>query len=265
MPINQILLTLAFLFFIGSTAGWVLELFFRRLFGDKKWVNPGFLKGPYLPIYGFGVCILFLLCRIPLDWIPYRWLQITGLLACMCFCLTLIEYVGGVIFIKGMKIKLWDYSNQWGNVQGIICPLYSFLWTAAGALYYFLLDDFFYNSIEWFWNNLAFAFIVGLFFGIFLIDLAQTTSFTLKLRKFAADHNVVLHYEELKGTVQDGMREMKQKFSFISPFKNVGPWLETFLKTTMEKMKEAEKNRKKKGKGGHRVQDEREKAATPKE
>lgn len=33
---------LAFLFMFGSVAGWVLELFFRRIFSMKKWINPDF-------------------------------------------------------------------------------------------------------------------------------------------------------------------------------------------------------------------------------
>ena len=51
------LLVFVFIFFLGSTFGWVLELFFRRIV-HKKWINPGFLTGPYLPIYGFGLCVL---------------------------------------------------------------------------------------------------------------------------------------------------------------------------------------------------------------
>ena len=60
-------LTLAYLFFIGSVSGWVLELFFRKFFSasnpEHKWINPGFCTGPYLPIYGFGLCALYLLAR----------------------------------------------------------------------------------------------------------------------------------------------------------------------------------------------------------
>ena len=43
------------LFIIGAILGWILELFYRRFITMKKWINPGFLKGPYLPIYGIGV------------------------------------------------------------------------------------------------------------------------------------------------------------------------------------------------------------------
>ena len=61
-------LTLAYLFFIGSVSGWVLELFFRKFFSasnpEHKWINPGFCTGPYLPIYGFGLCALYLLALL---------------------------------------------------------------------------------------------------------------------------------------------------------------------------------------------------------
>lgn len=39
----QIFLTLAFLFFIGSIAGWIMELFYRRTISGRKWINPGML------------------------------------------------------------------------------------------------------------------------------------------------------------------------------------------------------------------------------
>ena len=45
---------LGFLFFIGSLTGWGLEVFYRRFFSaanpERKWINPGFLTGPYLPL-----------------------------------------------------------------------------------------------------------------------------------------------------------------------------------------------------------------------
>ena len=48
-------LTLAFLFFIGSVLGWVLELLFRNLtHRQEKLVNPGFCTGPYLKMTNRG-------------------------------------------------------------------------------------------------------------------------------------------------------------------------------------------------------------------
>lgn len=64
----NLFLSLAYLFFIGSVLGWILELFFRKYFSgsnpEHKWINPGFCTGPYVPLYGFGLCILYLLVSL---------------------------------------------------------------------------------------------------------------------------------------------------------------------------------------------------------
>lgn len=114
----NILLILAFLFSMGSMLGWVLELFFRRLITKTgKWMNPGFLVGPCLPLYGFGLCILYLLAsgEALLPSMP-DWSKKIILFIIMAIMMTLIEYIAGIIFIRHMKVKLWDYSNMWGNI-----------------------------------------------------------------------------------------------------------------------------------------------------
>lgn len=35
--------------------------------------------------------------------------------------MTLLELVAGLIFVKGFKVRLWDYTNDRGNFKGIIC------------------------------------------------------------------------------------------------------------------------------------------------
>ena len=64
----QVFLIVLYLFFFGGVGGWVLELFFRRFFSganpERKWLNPGFLFGPCLPLYGFGTVLLFILSEL---------------------------------------------------------------------------------------------------------------------------------------------------------------------------------------------------------
>ena len=36
-------------------------------------------------------------------------------------------------------VRLWDYSNEWMNYEGLICPKFSLFWGLICALYYFLL------------------------------------------------------------------------------------------------------------------------------
>ena len=137
-------LALAFLFFIGSCFGWVLELLYRNLtHRHKKWINPGFCTGPYLPIYGFGLCTLFLLASLEdLHLIANSVWNRVVLFIAMAVTMTLIEYIAGIACLKYLKVRLWDYSNLWGNIQGIICPLFSFFWAALGAAYYFLVHPY---------------------------------------------------------------------------------------------------------------------------
>ncbi|MGN1323269.1 MAG: hypothetical protein ACI4VT_04640 [Bacilli bacterium] len=124
-----------FLFFLGSTVGWIIELFYRKII-HGRWNNPGFLHGPYLPIYGFGLCLLTLIYYLFNKYNLPAYLSIIT----MTISMVLIELIGGLMFINTPK-KLWDYSNEWGNYKGVICPLYSLIWALVSVLYYFLLGD----------------------------------------------------------------------------------------------------------------------------
>ena len=49
-----------FSFFFFSISEWIIEVAYRSA-KNNHLVNPGFLKGPYLPIYGFGGLLRYLL------------------------------------------------------------------------------------------------------------------------------------------------------------------------------------------------------------
>lgn len=193
------ILLLAFLFFVGSLTGWVLELFYRRFVSQHKWVNPGFLSGPYLPIYGFGLVLLYLIASLE-NYIDFgnEVLEKLLLFFLMMLGMTIVEYIAGIICLKHFKMRLWDYTDRWGNIQGVICPLYSFLWSVLGAVYYFLIHPRILRSLEWLSRNLAFSFFIGLFYGILIMDMRHSTQIVLAIKKFAKQQQIVLHYEELK-------------------------------------------------------------------
>ena len=213
-------LSAVFLFFIGSVLGWCVEVLFRRCFTAKKWINPGFLTGPYLPLYGFGVVGLFGISLIPIH-TGYAWLDALLIILIMGIAMTLIEYIAGLIFIKGMKIKLWDYSNRWGNIQGIICPLFSLFWLLAAAAFYFIMKTPVLDAVTWFVHHIEFAFVVGIFVGVFLVDFGHSVHLSAKIRSFAVEHNIVVHFEHLKESVKEKLESVEhKKASFIFPFKS---------------------------------------------
>lgn len=217
------MLVLAFLFFMGSLFGWVLEVLFRRFFSsnnpERKWINPGFLVGPYIPLYGFGLAILFLFSFIPVDFIPNVIVQKIVLFACMAIAVTAVEYLAGIIFIKGMNIKLWDYSKEWGNIKGIICPRFSFFWMVLSGLYYFIIHPRIIESVYWLAGHLAFSFVIGFFYGVFLIDFVYSMQMLVKIRKYARENQVELRIEEFKEHLIRKKENLKLRVSFMLPLR----------------------------------------------
>lgn len=220
----SLFLVLAFLFSAGSLIGWVLELLFRKFFSTSnpthRWVNPGFLVGPYLPLYGFSLCVLFLLSYIEIPFIQNPVAKKIALFIVMSIVITFIEYLAGLIFIKGMNIKLWDYSTRWGNIKGIICPLFSFFWILLSAIYYFLIHPSIVSSVYWLSNHLAFSFVVGFFYGIFVIDLSYSLQLMVKIRQFAKEKQIVVRLEAFREHVHQKNMQLKEKAHFILTLKS---------------------------------------------
>ena len=236
----SIFLTLAYLFFLGSVFGWILELFYRNLTQThSKWINPGFCTGPYLPIYGFGLCLLFLLASLErFGLIPNPCWNKALLFLAMAAGMTLIEYLAGLFCLKFLRVRLWDYSGLWGNVQGLICPLFSFFWTVLGAVYYFFLHPRILRSLHWLSRNPGFSFFIGLFYGILLIDAAHSCNLVVRLKQFAQENDIIVRYESLKHhilAVHEGNREA---YRFFRPFREVKP-----LPVLLKEMEEAREDR----------------------
>lgn len=236
----SLFLVLAFLFCVGSIIGWSIEVIYRRFAPvegvEKKWVNPGFLTGPYLPLYGFSLIMLFLLAQINVSFIENPILQKIVLFVCMAAAITFFEYIAGLIFIKGMKIMLWDYRSQWGNIQGIICPLYSLFWWILSAVYYFFIHPRIEAGLFWFTNHISFSFVIGFFYGVFFIDLCYSFKVMAKIRSFAKENKVILRIENYKNHLAQRQKELKEKSHYILTFKAEHKLAES-LKEYLEKVR----------------------------
>lgn len=238
----HIMLTLAYLFFIGSIIGWILELLYRNLRNrNKTWINPGFCIGPYLPIYGFGLCILYLMAsveRYHLIQDPF-WNRLT-LFLFMAVGMTMIEYIAGLFCVKFLKVRLWDYSDRIGNIQGIICPQFSALWALLGAIYYFWIHSHILDGLIWLSRNLAFSFFIGMFFGVFMIDVIHSSQLMIKLKKFAEENRVILIYEGIKEHIRNVQKDAAEKYNLFRPFQSRYP-LGLLLKEVIERKEKQRK------------------------
>ena len=201
------LVIISTLFVIGSLFGWVIELFFRRFVSRKKWMNPGFLTGPYLPIYGFGVVVLFAVSNMPLGITSEVW-DIIVRIVIIGVGMTVVEFIAGLIFIKGMKIKLWDYSNRKGNIMGIICPSFSLIWLLVGSLYYFFLNPALVSGITWISENLIYTYFVGGVVGAMLVDLAYSIHLATKLKEYKESAD--MRFEDFRKEIRKRFKELRK-------------------------------------------------------
>jgi len=218
-------LSLAYLFFIGSVLGWCLELVFRKFFSssnpEHKWINPGFCVGPYVPLYGFGLCILYLLASLGTSaGLDQSAAGKTLLFVLMAVSMTAIEYIAGILCLKLMKLRLWDYSALWGNIQGLICPLFSAIWAAMGAVYYFLVHPYILSALSWLSNNLAFSFVIGFFFGVFVIDVCYSSQLLSKLKAYADENDVIVKWEHLKAEIHSAQDRAAKRAYFVFAFRS---------------------------------------------
>lgn len=106
--------------------GWIWECCYVSIvqgIKTKKWrfINRGFLNGPFLPIYGTAA-VTILLATIPVK--EYTWMvYIAGAVAA-----TLMELVTGTAMERLFKVKYWDYSELPLNYNGHICFFVSLFW-----------------------------------------------------------------------------------------------------------------------------------------
>ncbi|WP_461206303.1 putative ABC transporter permease [Clostridium sp. DL1XJH146] len=207
-----------FLFITGALMGWGIEVVYRRYFGKaKNWINPGFLSGPFLPLYGFGVCLLYIVSD----------LSVAFFIKIILYCLvtTLIEYLTGLFFLKYYKIRLWDYTELKFNIQGLIAPLYSLFWTILSLVFYFILYPYFYNKIEFLYEHLEFSLFIGIIYGVILVDVVNSFNLIARMKKIieiTEESKEVIYFEQLKCEIKEkfeGLKGRARKPSFLLPFK----------------------------------------------
>lgn len=115
-----------FFFYFYCFFGWCFESAYVSL-KCRKPVNRGFMRGPFLPLYGSGA-IMMLVVSIPFQDNLFL-VYIAG-----CIGATVLEYVTGVTMEALFKVRYWDYSKNRFNFQGHICLGSSLAWGALTIL-----------------------------------------------------------------------------------------------------------------------------------
>ncbi len=107
-------------FYFYCFCGWVWECFYVSV-KQRKWVNRGFLHGPFLPIYGSGaICVLLMTIPVKENLFAVFFMGMLGA--------TVLEYCTGFVMERLFGVRYWDYSNVPFNVHGYICFAASIGW-----------------------------------------------------------------------------------------------------------------------------------------
>ncbi|MBW2185796.1 MAG: putative ABC transporter permease [Deltaproteobacteria bacterium] len=115
------ILSIFFSFSLFSILGWMLEVTYRSP-RDRSFVNPGLLKGPYLPLYGTGALLLMVAGSLLFD------SNVVTKIFVYFFLTTGLELVSGFIAHHFFAASLWDYSDQRFNFRGHVCLKFSIYW-----------------------------------------------------------------------------------------------------------------------------------------
>lgn len=113
-------------FFIYCFLGWIWECCYVSV-RKHKWVNRGFLHGPFLPIYGSGAIVILISTIAVKDIVPLVFLL--GMVSS-----TILEFCTGCCMEKLFGVRYWDYSNLPLNFKGHICFFISLAWGAFSIL-----------------------------------------------------------------------------------------------------------------------------------
>ena len=128
------------LFLIYSFLGWLMEVI-NSLIKEKKFVNRGFLLGPYCPIYGYSsIIMIFYLDKYKED-------ILTVFLLAVVVC-SIVEYLVSLIMEKLFNARWWDYSNRKFNINGRVCLTNAFLFGLLGVLLVYVINPFLLEIIN---------------------------------------------------------------------------------------------------------------------
>lgn len=165
---------LVWIFIIYAFLGWCTEVAYAAL-NTGRFVNRGFLNGPYCPIYGCGVVIVVALLT-PIQ--ESLLLLFAGSLALT----SVLEYLTGLVLEKVFRNKWWDYSNEPFNIQGYVCLKFSIMWGLACTFVMKLVHPAIYKVITLVPFVAGVVILVIIMIG-FTVDCCVTVATILKFNK----------------------------------------------------------------------------------
>lgn len=139
----RVVCELIILFFLFSFIGWLTEVILKYI-QYRRFINRGFLIGPYCPIYGFGVVAVTVLVG---GLIGRHGTMGETFLAGLIIC-GVLEYFTSWYMEKLFHARWWDYSQKPMNLHGRIWIGNLILFGLGSVAIVWWIDPLFYGWIE---------------------------------------------------------------------------------------------------------------------
>ena len=189
------------LFFIYSFIGWCIEVV-AKIIDDRKFVNRGFLIGPILPIYGFGVLLILLVSKQTDNFIIVFIKSIT-----VCSAL---EYFTSWIMEVFFKTRWWDYSQRRFNINGRVCLNTMIPFGILGLLVVYALNPFL-NYIIDHASIISNTIFTSIFCTILVIDFLVTLKVLVKIKR-----KIKTSAKDNTASIRDRISKWMDKNSYFS-------------------------------------------------
>jgi uncharacterized membrane protein len=190
-----------FFFYIYCFLGWCFESAYVSL-KSRKLVNRGFMRGPFLPLYGSGAIMMYVVSRPFQDNIILTY--IAGFIGA-----TVLEYVTGALMEHLFKVRYWDYTRYRFNIQGYICLSSSVAW---GFLTIFMTRVI-HKPIERFVLSIPQQ---VLSYVTLIITIYVVADFTLSFKAALDLRDILIKMEKAK----EEMERIQRRLDVIAAFNN---------------------------------------------
>lgn len=225
------ILQLTFYFLLFSIAGWIMETILCSI-EEKKFINRGFLKGPWCPIYGTGALVIIYTNEILMTSLRFKDKNIVTIFLVAMISASILEYFTSWAMEKLFHMRWWDYTGRFLNINGRVCFTNAIAFGIMGLLVYYYIYPRMKNEIPW-WNNPPLYAKVGVIViaAVFLTDLTTTLINYFHLRKKFTDFVDELSEkgEKIRLTGKEDLETLiakvredreKRKLEFLDTLKN---------------------------------------------
>src|SRR5574344_2167877 len=161
------------LFITYSIIGWCMEVT-CKLIELKKFINRGFLIGPYCPIYGWGCILITVLLN------KYMKDPLVLFVMAIVIC-SILEYFTSYFMEKIFKARWWDYSRRKFNINGRICLETMIPFGILGCVMILVFNPIVFSFLKLFSKNILIIISI-ITFIILIVDYVASTCIIFNFR-----------------------------------------------------------------------------------